>query len=166
MSIPVFFRPVKFKHASGQTSYIVDGGILSNFPLEVFDDASILAWPTSGFRLGEARPLPAMRHAIHGLISLLRATWSTVMEAQDVCSIAAHNFARTITIDTQGIAETDFHLTLTQRQVLYQSASPEPRTFWTTGTSRRTKRSTEVDIPGRATGIWYCQNPPHLQARP
>lgn len=46
MSIPFFFEPVKLKD-----SYIVDGGMLSNFPVELFDSDGVPEWPTFGFKL-------------------------------------------------------------------------------------------------------------------
>ncbi|WP_437912692.1 patatin-like phospholipase family protein [Sorangium sp. So ce302] len=38
MSVPFFFRPVRLRGTNGVNSYIVDGGLLSNFPVEVFDE--------------------------------------------------------------------------------------------------------------------------------
>ena len=38
MSIPVFFEPVRFENPkTGETHVIVDGGMLSNFPVWLFD---------------------------------------------------------------------------------------------------------------------------------
>ncbi|MBV8268880.1 MAG: patatin-like phospholipase family protein, partial [Planctomycetaceae bacterium] len=37
MSIPFFFKPVTEKNRQGEACYIVDGGLLSNFPIELFD---------------------------------------------------------------------------------------------------------------------------------
>ena len=36
MSIPGFYRPVTLRNNDGDTSYIVDGGLLSNFPIQLF----------------------------------------------------------------------------------------------------------------------------------
>ncbi|WP_437741130.1 patatin-like phospholipase family protein [Sorangium sp. So ce1504] len=44
MSVPFFFRPVRLRGTNGVNSYIVDGGLLSNFPVEVFDE---LHWATA-----------------------------------------------------------------------------------------------------------------------
>ena len=54
MSIPFFYEPVRFmsRDAEGQeeTSFMVDGGMLSNFPIAVFDrtDGRTPRWPTFG----------------------------------------------------------------------------------------------------------------------
>ncbi|HZK97952.1 MAG TPA: patatin-like phospholipase family protein [Prolixibacteraceae bacterium] len=75
MSIPFFFSPlqidnipqgikaqqnwvdtVKFTGALPQTSFFVDGGILSNFPIDVFHKQnSVPRMPTFGIRLGDNR---------------------------------------------------------------------------------------------------------------
>jgi len=49
MSIPFYFRPVDVKTASGTVTW-VDGGLLSNFPITVFDrtDGKQPRWPTWG----------------------------------------------------------------------------------------------------------------------
>src|SRR5437879_9929986 len=60
MSIPFFFDPVKFDYEAKdgpRASYMVDGGMLSNFPIDVFDrtDGRPPRWPTFGIKLS-ARP--------------------------------------------------------------------------------------------------------------
>ena len=46
MSIPGYFKPEMLKD-----SYIVDGGILSNFPIWIFDSDGKPSWPTFGILL-------------------------------------------------------------------------------------------------------------------
>ncbi|CAM3314675.1 phospholipase [Mycobacterium intermedium] len=50
MSIPFYFRPVTLTSADGLTSTLVDGGVLSNFPIDSFDrlDGKPPRWPTFG----------------------------------------------------------------------------------------------------------------------
>jgi len=50
MSIPFYFRPVTLTSAGGVTSTLVDGGVLSNFPVDSFDrlDRKLPRWPTFG----------------------------------------------------------------------------------------------------------------------
>jgi len=55
MSIPVFFEPVSLKDISGRTHIIVDGGVLSNYPIWLLDDGTEdPPWPTFGFKLEAA----------------------------------------------------------------------------------------------------------------
>ena len=127
MSIPYFFEPVKLKD-----SYIVDGGLLSNFPVELFDSAGVPAWPTFGFKLvlsGQADPTQLVQHPISGPISELAALFFTAMEAHDAYYLSNDKFVRTITIDSLNIGATDFNLTPDQKEALYQSGVSAAKTF-------------------------------------
>ena len=61
MSIPFFYEPQRFYGRDEQgervRSFMVDGGMLSNFPIEVFDrtDGKPPRWPTFGIKLS-AKP--------------------------------------------------------------------------------------------------------------
>jgi NTE family protein len=50
MSVPFFYRPVTLTSAAGRRSTLVDGGVLSNFPIYTFDrlDGRAPLWPTFG----------------------------------------------------------------------------------------------------------------------
>ncbi len=53
MSIPIFFEPVNHSnHSTGVEHLIVDGGMLSNFPVWLFD-AEEPQWPTFGLKFIE-----------------------------------------------------------------------------------------------------------------
>ncbi|MEO5577127.1 MAG: patatin-like phospholipase family protein [Gaiellaceae bacterium] len=76
MSIHVFFEPVRFENPkTGRLHVIVDGGMLSNFPVWLFDcdDGDAPEWPTFGLLLVEPKPqipigarLPKPRMTGHG----------------------------------------------------------------------------------------------------
>jgi NTE family protein len=54
MSIPLYFEPQTLRHAhTDEASMLVDGGVLSNFPIEAFDrcDGRAPRWPTFGIRV-------------------------------------------------------------------------------------------------------------------
>ena len=58
-SIPLYFQPCKLRHKrTGEESTLVDGGVLSNFPIETFDraDSKEPRWPTFGIKLIPALP--------------------------------------------------------------------------------------------------------------
>ena len=61
MSIPFFFRPAQLP---GIRSTFVDGGMLSNFPVEIFDrsDGKPSRWPTYGVKLSARRRPQATMH--------------------------------------------------------------------------------------------------------
>ncbi len=134
MSIPVFFEPVRFvNEATGRTHVIVDGGMLSNYPVWLFDcdDGEPPEWPTFGLLLVEPKPqipigerLPAPRMAGSGpgaVIDYVKALAQTMMEAHDRLYVEQANYARTIPIPTLGVGTTEFELPRERALALYDS---------------------------------------------
>lgn len=122
MSIPLFFTPGRLGDA-----VIVDGGVLSNFPVWLFDEATepvenpakVPAWPTFGFRLVDRnaeRP-----HPIHHAGDLLVAMLKTMMCAHDKHHLSQSKRTRTVNIDitSVGISATRFNLTESEKEELY-----------------------------------------------
>ncbi|MBM4447544.1 MAG: patatin-like phospholipase family protein [Chloroflexi bacterium] len=132
MSIPFFYEAVSLKNMkTNQVSYIVDGGILSNFPVWLFDpDKGIPERPTFGFKLVE--PEEGTPHRVKGPISLLTALFSTMMEAHDARYIEDKNFIRTIPIPTLGIKTTEFNIPRKKSEALYQSGRQAAKKFFDT----------------------------------
>ena len=130
MSIPFFYEPVKLKNMkTNKTNYIVDGGLLSNFPVWLFDAASgVPEWPTFGFKLVE--PEEGTPNQVRGPISLLTALFSTMMEAHDARYIKDENFVRTIPIPTLGIRTTEFDISRERSEELYQSGRKAAEQFF------------------------------------
>ena len=117
MSIPYFFEPVELDIANLEPGkrgrrkcYIVDGGLLSNFPVWLFDAAlgQTPRWPTYGFKLVEpdSGEPSASRLPHQYIMSLI----STMMEAHDKAYINVRDFQRTVGIPTMGIQTTQFDL--------------------------------------------------------
>jgi NTE family protein len=136
MSIPYFFEPVTLKnHETGEVSYIVDGGVLSNFPISLFDTPSPdPPWPTFGYLLAENPDLmgTTVSHKISGPITLFAALFSTMMEAHDRMYIRNGAFARTIMVPTIGVKTTEFDLSPERADLLYQSGANAAREFFQT----------------------------------
>jgi NTE family protein len=136
MSIPFFFEPVTLQDAHGNKSYIVDGGVLSNFPVWLFDaEGDSPEWPTFGYKLVE--PDEGAPNRIRGPITMLAALFSTMMEAHDAYYIRDSNFARTIPIRTLGVRTTEFDLSREKSEALYQSGRDAADKFfqhWDFGT--------------------------------
>ncbi len=124
ISIPFFFRPVKLVYKDEDNrhriSYIVDGGVLSNFPVWLFDKGTgTEGLPTIGFKL--VGPDTGRENDIHGPFSMLKALFSTMIEAHDNRFIEEKAFARTIPIPTQGVRSTDFHISRDKIEELFQA---------------------------------------------
>jgi NTE family protein len=132
MSIPIFFEPVKFPNLqTGREHLIVDGGMLSNFPVWLFDTDGVPAWPTFGLRLAEPNPraslakqLPPPENSRRGILAVVdyaRSLVATMMAAHDRLSLENADYARTIDIDTLGVGTTEFDLSNERAMELYQS---------------------------------------------
>jgi NTE family protein len=132
MSIPFFYEPVKLRNMkTNQVSYIVDGGILSNFPVWLFDtEGEVPEWPTFGFKLVEPDEEMQIPHRIKGPISLLTALFSTMMEAHDARYIKDEQFIRTIPIPTLGVGTTEFDISREKSDALYQSGREAAEKFF------------------------------------
>jgi NTE family protein len=149
MSIPLFFCPVQLKRPDGGTSLIVDGGLLSNFPVELFDSVGDPSWPTFGFKLvqGDEETLSQRtRHPINGPLSEVIAMFLTATEAHDAYYLKAAKFVRTIAVDTLTVASTDFNLSPAQKEALYQSGMAAANDFlahWNFDEYRKLYRSGE-----------------------
>lgn len=130
MSIPFFYEPIELRDVkTNQVSYIVDGGVLSNFPVWLFDtEGSVPEWPTFGFKLVE--PESESPHQVRGPVSLLAALFSTMMEAHDARYIKDENFVRTIPIPTLGIKTTEFDISRERSEALYQSGRKAAEKFF------------------------------------
>lgn len=135
-SLPFFFDPVVLAASRGQKpNYIVDGGILSNFPLWLFDQeyAQIsrvspqTVTPVLGYQLvGKNAALPK---EITGPLSMVQAVISTMMGAHDERYLEKHSRFRTIKIPTLGIETTQFDLTTVQSLQLYESGLASAKKF-------------------------------------
>ncbi|MFZ5646972.1 MAG: patatin-like phospholipase family protein [Bacillota bacterium] len=131
MSIPVFFEPVVIyfeAHGERGKSYIVDGGILSNFPVWIFDSLGEPPWPTFGFRLVE--PGHGNPRKINNIIDFLAAMISTMIEAHDERHIQDANFKRTISIPTMGIGTTEFDITPERKDLIFRSGYNAAKEFF------------------------------------
>jgi NTE family protein len=139
MSIPYFFTPVRVTNTLGQRCYIVDGGLLSNFPIELFDTPppAVPAWPTFGFTLvSEPADLTAdvrVEYQVHGPLTLFTALFHTAVVARDAHAMELPDIAaRTIRIDDLRIPPTRFDLTQAQKAALYASGEAAARNFLAT----------------------------------
>ena len=135
MSIPVFFEPVVHRNPrTGQDHVIVDGGMLSNFPVWLFDaEGRDPRWPTFGLMLVAADPRTVVAPAPangngngngvgrFSALGYVKALASTMMEAHDRMYLEAATFARTIPIPTLGVGTTEFGIRPERVKALYAS---------------------------------------------
>lgn len=141
MSIPFFFRPVKHKTRAvtvDGTSYPeeevtwVDGGLLSNFPVEVFDrgDGAPSRWPTLGIKLSGREKQPPPGTHVDSAFDVAVACMHALLENSDRYYLTPERAARTIFIDSDGVSATDFGLGPEQQETLYRNGQLAARD-WT-----------------------------------
>jgi NTE family protein len=132
MSIPFFFDPVQLQasaasydgvdYEAGTVTWL-DGGLLSCFPVEVFDrtDGVPSRWPTIGVKLSaRAAVMPPGRQCndtFHEAVDCLH----TILGNADRFYITPDKVSRTIFVDSAAVTATDFGLTGEQRQSLYNN---------------------------------------------
>jgi len=109
-AIPFFFRPVHQASPSGTATW-VDGGLLSNFPVGLFDraDTADPRWPTFGVRLTNRPPSPPETRRVEGPLSVGLAALDALLTDQgtayleDACTVE-----RTVFVPTSGVSLVDF----------------------------------------------------------
>lgn len=134
-SIPYFFEPVSLRGVRG-TSTLVDGGLLSNYPIGVFDrlDERVPRWPTLGVRLdvlglggpGNGGAVSPVR----GPVALGVALVQTAIEANQAEHVLDPcNVARSMYVDTGGVSAVDFGLDEAEQDQLLTAGQEAARAF-------------------------------------
>lgn len=141
-SIPYFFDPVVLRQPlrprkaanreklKARFSYIVDGGLLSNFPLWLFEQeaAEGKGMPVIGFQMiGRSE---AKRHRITGPFTMFQAMFETMLGAHDERYIEEQKWIRTIRIPTMGVGTTQFDLKPEDSARLYEAGLAAGQKFF------------------------------------
>lgn len=132
-SIPFFFKPARLGWADGiQASHLVDGGLVSDFPISIFDrnDGRPPRWPTFGVKLSARRSVNTVMHSIEGVRSFATALFETAVSGNDQSHLADPCVAsRTIFVDNRGIPSTNFAMTTDMRSALFDSGRDAAEQF-------------------------------------
>ncbi|GAE24585.1 lysophospholipase-like family protein [Halalkalibacter wakoensis JCM 9140] len=131
-SIPYFFEPVKIydRGSGGKPSYIVDGGLLSNFPMWLFMDGNPKRWkkPAIGFQLKpELSEMPPKK--IKNAVSMYRALFETMASAHDLKYIDEDHAKNIVFIPVLNVKATDFELSDEQKDKLIVLGREETNHF-------------------------------------
>ncbi len=107
--IPFFFEPVRLKIGSGDT-IVVDGGVLSNFPLWIFDnDVGKRERPVLGLKLSRRKEEIEGRQ-INNAINLFEALFSTMKNAHDEKYISRKHEKNIVFIPVDHYSATQFDM--------------------------------------------------------
>src|SRR5215212_3753195 len=142
MSIPFFFRPVTLTSTTGLTSTLVDGGLLSNFPIDSLDrtDGRKPRWPSFGVTVlpnlpeGNDRVIPALAPIrVLGPPHLLESVITTVLVGRDQAYLnQPWVSARTIRVDSTDIGFLDFDISDNEVEALYAKGYAATEKFLST----------------------------------
>jgi NTE family protein len=136
MSFPYFFEPVTL-HRDGEPHLIVDGGLLSNFPVFLFDgDKPPLRRWTFGFRLFPGNPperpsYRSIRRPPMWELGLAKAMFFAATEAWDRRMSRATS-VRTISIGTGDVPTLNFALSKADQEMLRTSGYDAAQAFFST----------------------------------
>lgn len=139
MSIPFLFRPCTITSATGFTSRLVDGGLLSNYPIDSLDrlDGKRPRWPTIGVTLLPNLPegidlvLPGLSPLrVFGGPHLLEEVLTTLLVGRDQAYLTEPWVsARTIRVDSTDVGVLDFDISGPEVDALYLKGYAAAETF-------------------------------------
>lgn len=125
ISIPLFFQPVKLKYKK-EYSFIVDGGLLSNFPVWIFDVSKIPRWPTFGFNLVDMKKNSAKEI---GFLNYITDLIETVVNKNEDVYVRDKDSVRIINIPTLGVGATQFSINKDMSNKLFVSGYESAKNF-------------------------------------
>jgi NTE family protein len=140
MSVPLLFQPVKLPNRiTGVESTLVDGGIVSNFPIDSLDrtDGQPPRWPTFGVTIMPDVPSPTGSFLPGWLRPLIPKPVRLLLEVAIVSLVGRDQAylnqpavrARSITVDSHAAGFLDFHLKPEQVERLYDDGYQAARRF-------------------------------------
>lgn len=128
ISIPFYFKPVKFTYCHG-TSYVVDGAICCNFPINIFDVSGSPRWPTIGFKFD----FPDVSNTLLGKtdpFSFLLDIANTLSAEKNREWLKDENLIRTVLIPTVGVEPTEFNISKEKSLRLFKSGYKSAEKFY------------------------------------
>lgn len=126
--IPFFFEPVRLKVGKGET-IVVDGGVLSNFPMWIFNDENgKTERPVLGLRLSRSQEeMPG--HNIDNALDLFEALFSTMKNAHDERYISRKHERNIIFIPVDDYSATQFDMDQETKESLMDAGRNSTLTF-------------------------------------
>ena len=131
--IPYFFEPVSLK-CNGRPAYIIDGGVLSNFPLWLFDQENVKnIRPIIGIKLSGQRDHQPPKQ-IQNAIEMFTALFITMKDAHDNRYVSRKHEKNIIFVPIESISSTEFNITMEQKLQLIELGRSSANQFlrkWT-----------------------------------
>ncbi|MBW3652885.1 MAG: patatin-like phospholipase family protein [Actinobacteria bacterium] len=142
ISIPLYFDPVVVRDGeTGERVTLVDGGVLSNYPIEIFDRTDLRPprWPTLGVKV--VPELSAGQRGLFPGIALPALPPVRLLEQVVATAIAGHDQSylerpcvrrRTIAVDTRAVGIVEFDASARQRAMLIANGAAAAQAFLAT----------------------------------
>ena len=127
-SFPYFFMPKKLHNLQNTKSYIVDGGLLSNFPLWIFRKDNRDKRPVLGITLSDSFENHE-RAEIKNALDMLQALFNTMLRAHDAMYISRSMEKNIIFIPVNNIKTMDFAISDKEKAQLIQLGKERAETF-------------------------------------
>jgi NTE family protein len=123
MSIPLFFEAWQFSNNNPDDHVYVDGGMIYNYPITIFDANNEVNPKTLGLFLSNLSPAPPPSNLKPGhFIDYISTVVETMLDAQVInFKHDVEDLARSIIIDNLGISPTNFKLSDAQKTDLFNS---------------------------------------------
>jgi NTE family protein len=139
IAIPFFYEPVYLTNRHTQESHVlVDGGVLSNFPITVFDrtDGGTPRWPTFGIKIIPRLPshnrevIPIAGRIPLAGVRQLEAVAATLIVGRDQTYLQRPCVAmRTMQVDTREVGVVEFNVDDARKQQVFENGWNEADRF-------------------------------------
>lgn len=117
---PYFFMPKQMLNKNETKSIIVDGGLLSNFPIWVFDEKDkVQKRPILGIKLSDS-PDAEQPRDIHNAFDMFHALFSTMKQAHDARHVSTSKEKNIIFIPVKHLGAVDFNISQEQKDELFE----------------------------------------------
>jgi NTE family protein len=132
MSIPLFFKAWQFSNSNPDNHIYVDGGVVLNYPITVFDTGAEPNMQTLGFFLKNMHGISTSIDLKYDqIVSYIKSLFDTILDSQVIdFDEDSTEMQRSVMIDDHGISATDFQLTNQQKQLLIQSGIDAANKFF------------------------------------
>ena len=128
-SLPFFFEPVKLRDRVGM-NIVVDGGVLSNFPMWLFDKDNVKkVRPVLGVKLSQ-NLIQQPTNKIKNALNMFEALFETMKDAHDSRYISRKHAKNIIFIPTEGNLTTEFQLSDEKKQELIDLGKKSSEKFF------------------------------------
>lgn len=130
-SIPLFFTPIKYKK-NNQINYIVDGGIISTFPIWIFDVEGIPKNLTLGFKIKDKISNSSVGKT--NIVNYVKDLMEAALNKEETTYVRDERLVRTITIDFDNNTKSiDFDINKERLNYLYNCGYNSTMKFFING---------------------------------